>query len=169
MSVVVFPELAFYSFPLSAAARHQLSNIYKTRTAWCLADVIRRNAINWDKGVYVPLSPTIYLVRKLADVSKNIAPNAEGDRSLPFPATYFTNGLVIPADYETPSFDPESAAAPKLRATNIGFLIITHEFDCKTTEQFEEILSWTRGQGGDLSKSVLSQWDRELSTVKEYR
>jgi hypothetical protein len=82
---------------------------------------------------------------------------------------YFTNGLVIPENYDCPSFDPRSAAAPKSRATNVGFLIITHEFDCKTPEQFEEILSWTRGQGGDLSKSVLSQWDLELSTFKEYR
>jgi hypothetical protein len=169
MSQVIFPRLEFYSFPLCLASRHQLSNIYKTRTAWVLADIIQRNAFNSDRGFYVPLSPTIYLVRKLPDLSKLVAQYPESERSLPFPATYFTNGLVVPENYDCPSFDPEGAAAPKSRATNIGFLIITHEFDCKTTEQFESILSWTRGQNGDLSKSVLSRWDSELLTFKEYR
>jgi hypothetical protein len=98
--VTVFPELEFYTFPLSAPARHQLSNIYKTRTAWSLADVIRRNSFNRDKGSYVPLAHDLYLVRKLPDISKTITPNSDSDRSPPFRATYFTNGLVIPENHD---------------------------------------------------------------------
>jgi hypothetical protein len=88
-----------------------------------------------------------------------------------FPHCYFTNPLVIPVGYGTEGFDENSALKPKYRATNIGFLVITIEFDCQTTDQLEECLAWTRcGNGeGDFSKSPFAAVDRGLSRFKEYR
>ena len=120
-----------------------------------------------ENGIYVPLSEHYFLKGKLPDISKTIERNP--DKSDPFPAALFTNGLIIPADYGSPSFDPERALAPKLRATNIGFIVVTHEFDCEQLEQFEEILAWTRGRDGDLSDSVIAGWDREISQYRDYR
>jgi hypothetical protein len=117
--------------------------------------------------LYVPLGKDVYLPGKLPDLSRTI--NLRLDHQAPFPAVYFTNGLLIPEAYNDPAFQPEAAPAPTLRATNIGYLVATHEFDCKTREQFEEILGWTRGEGGEFSRSALCQWDRELSKFKEYR
>ena|SRR6516164_9070215 len=60
-----FPPFNFYSLPLSLAARHQLSNVYKTRGCWQLADLVRRHAYNPTNGYYVPVSNDVYLLRKL--------------------------------------------------------------------------------------------------------
>ena len=50
--------------------------------------------------------------------------------------------------------------------TNIGFLIVTLEYDSNTPAEFEEILSWTRG---DIDKSPFAAVDRELCKSREYR
>ena len=44
------------------------------------------------------------------------------------------------------------------------FLIVTHEFDCETKEQFEETLAWSRSSGGPFS-----ELDKELQRYRDYR
>src|SRR5207342_1656301 len=89
----------------------------------------------------------------------------------PFGAALFTNALVIPNGWRRPDFDPETAPAPRLRLTNIGFLIVTIEYDCETGDQFEEILSWTRGNDGNgkTKTSAFSKVDQELCKQRDYR
>ena len=60
-----FPPFNFYGLPLSLAARHQLSNVYKTRGCWQLAERVRKHAFNPANGYCVPISNDVYLVAKL--------------------------------------------------------------------------------------------------------
>ena len=78
---------------------------------------------------------------------------------------------MIPDGWGTTGFDPDTAPAPKVRLTNIGFLIVTIEYDCKTIDQFEEILSWTRGNDGNgkTKTSAFSKVDQELCKLSDYR
>src|ERR1700730_9532786 len=68
-----FPSFEFYALPLSLPARHQLSNVYKTRGCWQLADLIRKHAFNPANGYYVPISKDVYLVRKLPEVLRALS------------------------------------------------------------------------------------------------
>jgi hypothetical protein len=52
---------------------------------------------------------------------------------------------------------------PSTRSTNAGFLIVTHEFDCKTKEQFEETLAWSTNSG------PFADLDKELQKYRDYR
>ena len=76
---------------------------------------------------------------------------------------------MIPEGWGTTGFDPETAAAPKVRLTNIGFLIVTIEYDCKFSNEFEEILSWTRGKDGKGRCAAFSTVDQELCKLSDYR
>ena len=78
---------------------------------------------------------------------------------------------MIPDGWGTTDFDPKTAPAPKVRLTNIGFLIVTIEYDCETVDQFEEILSWTRGNDGNgkTKTSDFSKVDQELCKLSDYR
>jgi hypothetical protein len=163
---VGFFTFDFYSLPLSLDARHQLSNTYKSRACWQLADVIRKHAFSPIKASYVPLGKNVYVTGKLPKLSKAVSP--ECNRQKPFEAVFFTNALLIPEGYHSASFDENTAPAPLNRGTNIGYLIVTHEFDCETREHFEEILGWTRGNAGQ-SSTRLAEWDRVLSKFKDYR
>ncbi|MGB6078509.1 MAG: hypothetical protein WBF99_03535 [Xanthobacteraceae bacterium] len=56
--------------------------------------------------------------------------------------------MLLPQGYGEEGFWLGDADAPKLRVTNAGFLCVTYEYDCETAEQFEELLSWCRANGG---------------------
>ena len=79
--------------------------------------------------------------------------------------------FMIPEGYGTAEFNVDIAPAPKLRLTNIGFLIVTLEYDCKNQTEFEEMLSWTRGGNGDgdIKTAPFAEVDRELCKSREYR
>jgi hypothetical protein len=163
-----FPPFDFYKLPLSLTARHQLSNVYKTRRCWQLADLLRKHAFDPGSGYYVPLSADIYLVRKLPEVLRQLT--SEGhDRRMPLEATFFTNALLIPEGYGSSGLDRYSAPHARFRVTNVGHLVATHEFDCRNIEELEQILGWARGEGGEVSNSLLARWDDQLSRYRDYR
>ena len=172
-----FPIVDFKKAPLSKSAKHQFAEIIRTisrpdgggRTG--LRNLILRNAFNVDRGVYVPIGDDVYLPGKLPDISRTVVNMGPSQELVPFAAPFFTNGLVIPAGYGTATFCAEQAPAPLERATNIGFLVVTIEFDCQCPEQFEENLAWTRSPkgDGDFSRSPFAELDREFRRVKEYR
>jgi hypothetical protein len=68
--------------------------------------------------------------------------------------THFLNPLMLPG---------EGFLKPSLRATNAGFLIVTHEFDCASKEQVEEILAWSSNSGS------FSELDHQLQKYRDYR
>jgi hypothetical protein len=123
------------------------------------------------RGAYIPLAQDFYLKGKLPDVSRTLVGSSSSPDLLPFPAPLFTNALLIPPGYGGAGFHPDEAPRPLDRATNIGFLIVTIEFDCGRPEQFEENLTWTRSRNGDgdFSGSPFAELDREFRRVKEYR
>jgi hypothetical protein len=94
------------------------------------------------RGVYVPFSETVYLLRKLQKPLVKIE-TLTAPINQPFPYTYFTNPLVLPDRYDAPDFEIEHAPAPKDRLTNAGFIVITSELDCERIEEFEQNLDWS--------------------------
>ena len=75
----------------------------------------------------MPVAEDVWLDGKLPIHSEQLVPtNLPTD---PFPFPYFCNALTIPDGWGTESFDAQSIASPKDRATNTGFLIATIEFD----------------------------------------
>jgi hypothetical protein len=160
---------------LSSRSRQQLNNILKAvKPGSNAADKrsnlqrwIEQNAFDRVRGIYIPLAENRYLPGKFPDHSA--AHRATAFPSQPFPFELFTNGLCIPDRWGTDSFDPSSAIRPKHRATNIGFVVVTIEFDGKTTDRLEECLSWTRGGDGEFVRSPFAKVDRELSRFSDYR
>ena len=127
---------------------------------------LESHAFDPARGLYIPLSRDVYLGGKLPNHSVKQAASDFPHRAFAF--CFFTNALAIPQGYGTARFDPKSALAPTERATNVGFLVITVEHDCETTDHFEEVLSWTRGGDGEFSRSRFAQVDRELCRFKDY-
>ncbi len=174
------PEFNFRNTPLSHPAQEQLAGIYKAVLAGGeaaskrsgLRNRILQNIFNPATGTYIPVSPNVYLVGKLPTVSDQIGVHRDRSNPLkPFGAALFTNALTIPDGWGTTGFDPKTAPAPKVRLTNIGFQIVTIEYDCETVDQFEEILSWTRGNGGKgkTKTSDFSKVDQQLCKLSDYR
>jgi hypothetical protein len=171
------PEIDFNKTLLSSGARRQLAEIVRTisrpdgagRTG--LKNVILRNVFDLNRGTYVPLARDFYLRGKLPDVSRTLVRVRPSPELVPFPTPLFTNALLIPEGYGTPDFRSDDAPKPIERATNIGFLLVTIEFDCRRPEQFEENLTWTRSPNGDgdFSASPFAELDREFRRVQEYR
>jgi hypothetical protein len=85
----------------------------------------------------------------------------------PYPATLFTNALVIPQGYGSAGFQIEQAPKPKWRATNNGLVFVTIEYDCETPEQLESLMAWTRNIGN--SGPAFAEVDREFCRLKDYR
>jgi len=52
--------------------------------------------------------------------------------------------------------------------TNIGWIIVTLEFDCSGAEQFETLLSWTRGKDDDFKRAPFSKVHAALQESREY-
>jgi hypothetical protein len=130
-----------------------------------------RNVFDLNRGTYVPLARDFYLKGKLPDVSRTLVRVRPSPDLVPFPAPLFTNALLIPADYGGAGFHPDETPRPLERATNIGLLIVTIEFDSGRPEQFEENLTWIRSRNGDgdFFGSPFAELDREFRRVKEYR
>jgi hypothetical protein len=172
-----FPDIDFNKASLSRSARRQLAEIVRTISRphgagrAGLRNLILRNVFDLSRGTYVPLGQDFYLKGKLPDVSRTLVGSSSSPDLVPFPATLFTNALLIPAGYGAAGFRPDRAPRPLDRATNIGFLVVTIEFDCRRPEQFEENLTWTRSRNGDgdFFGSPFAELDREFRRVKEYR
>jgi hypothetical protein len=172
-----FLEIDFNKTPLSRSARRQLAEIVRTVSRpdgagrAGLRNLILRNVFDLSRGTYVPLAQDFYLKAKLPDVSRTLVGLTGSLDLTPFPAPLFTNALLIPEGYGTPGFRSDHAPKPLERATNIGFLIVTVEFDCRRPEQFEENLTWTRSANGDgdFSRSPFAELVRQLQRIEEYR
>jgi len=172
-----FPESDFNKTPLSRSARRQLAEIVRTISRpdgagrAGLRNLILRNVFDLNRGTYVPLAQNFYLKGKLPDVSRTLVGLSRSSDLVPFPAPLFTNVLLIPEGYGADGFRSSHAPKPLERATNIGFLIVTIEFDCRRPEQLEENLTWTRSANGDgdFFGSPFAELDWEFRRVKEYR
>ena len=172
-----FPEIYFNKTFLSSGARRQLTEIVRTISRpdgagrAGLRKLILRNVFDLNRGTYAPLARDFYLKGKLPDVSRTLVGSSSLRDLVPFPAPLFTNALLIPEGYGTPGFRSDHAPKPIERATNIGFLVVTIEFDCRRPEQFEENLTWTRSANGDgdFSGAPFAELNREFRRVKEYR
>ena len=116
-----------------------------------LLNLILANYHDPERGIYMALSdhPEVlnYFPDNFAEISDGICPS-EGSKF-----THFLNPLMLPT----------GGIPPKLRATNAGFLIVTHDFDGELAEEFEETLNWSR-EGGPFEAL-----HRELSRYKDYR
>ena len=119
----------------------------------------------------MPVWHDVYLLRKLPNLSETLAGVRPSPELSSFAGPFFGNALVIPPGYGTSGFCPEAASKPLERATNIGFLVVTIEFDCRRLDHFEENLAWTRSVKGDgeFSASPFAELDRELQKLREYR
>src|SRR5687768_16645733 len=141
-----WPAFDFMNLPLSQPARQQLSTIYRhTRegvgsTKHCqLLNLLRDNAFNVQRGVYVPVGDRVQIPGKLPVQSELFARKALAFPVEPLSVCFFSNTLVIPEGFGEPDFDPRSVLPPRDRLTNTGHLIATAEFDPDTTDQFEEM------------------------------
>jgi hypothetical protein len=172
-----FPKIDFNKARLSGGARRQLTEIVSAisqpdgagRSG--LRNLILRNVFDLSRGTYVPLAQDFYLKGKFPDVSRTLVGSGSSPDLVPFPAPLFTNALLIPLGYDGADFHPDQAPRPLDRATNIGFLVVTIEFDCRRPEQFEQNLTWTRSRNGDgdFFGSPFAELDRQFRSVKEYR
>ncbi|MEH2562436.1 hypothetical protein [Bradyrhizobium sp. AZCC 2289] len=104
-----------------------------------------------ERGFYVPLSArpnlTNYWTEDIATLPDAVH-SVDG-----WNLTLFSNPLTM----------PHSGSKPSLRATNAGYLIVTHEFDGETPEQFAEVLAWS------LDSGAFAQLDKELRKYRDYR
>jgi hypothetical protein len=119
------------------------------------------------RGIYVPLSNTIFLTGKLP--TPLIKP-----RVLTAPInehfyTYFTNPLVIPHGHDLPGFDIEEAPDPIERLTNAGWLVVTAEYDWEALDEFDQNLDWFAGACGGFGSSPFAELDRVLARHHDYR
>jgi hypothetical protein len=124
-----------------------------------LAKLLLNHRIRAENGTYCPVSDTVKLPRKLPhDLLKKPfdLPKAEL-------RTYFTNPMVLPADYESSSFNPYEAAKPRFRATNAGFVAVTIEHDCESVFDLDEVIGWTN------KDDFLAAVDLRLKSYRDYR
>jgi hypothetical protein len=169
----LLPDFDFRSTTLSPRDRDQLSRIYDAAqkggdaltSRSRLKNLLTKDIYDTTRGAYLPISENVYLEGKLPSYLKLVG-KVGCDAGPPFPrnAQFFSNGLLIPRDYGKPGIDPKSFPSPTMRLTNIGFLIVTLEFDGSTQAHFEEQLSWLRGD-----EMAFAAVDRELCKYKDYR
>ena len=163
----MLPPFDARDLPLSRDARSQLGGVYDSLLATGkipqskarLHGALLAHAYLPARGTYMVLSSDVELFRKLPTYSKAAQPT-QG----PFPTCYFSNALVIPGGFGEPGFDAARATKPSMRAANIGMIIVTHEFDCETSDQLEENLEWTR-KGGRKMAPIL----QVATELKQYR
>jgi len=152
---------------LSIESRRQLAGV-STSTVFKenLARLITQHVSIQKKGIYVPVSQKQKLPGKAPVYSEKVASVPFGLRDYQF----FSNPLLIPRDYSANDHNAQ-LEAPSLRLTNAGFLIVTHEFDCASVDEFEENLKWLRGTDGkgSVESTPFSSLDKELSRFKDYR
>jgi hypothetical protein len=164
-----WPEFNFRDLPLCADSRRQLGGIYESvlsrgvsASRNRLRILLSPQVFDTKRGVYTPLSDRVNLLRKGPCFSVRVADGElQGGPVQPFCA----NALLIPFGYGEPSFRLDGASMPRLRVTNTGVLIATIEIDCKTREEFEATLSWTRGS----TKAPFAAVDDNLCRFSDYR
>ena len=167
---LMLPPFDFRDLPLSRDARNQLGGVYGSLLATGkvpqskgrMHGALLAHAFRPETGTYMVLSSDVELFRKLPTYSKAARPT-QG----PFPTCYFSNALVIPSGFGEPGFDAARATKPSMRAANIGMIIVTHEFDCETSDQLEENLEWTR-KGGSTMAPIL-RVAAELKRFRDFR
>ena len=133
-----------------------------------LLDLLTACSFDPSRGVYVPLSETVFLPGKLQKPPVKIE-SLTAPINQHFPYTFFTNPLLLPLGYDAPDFEVEHAPAPKDRLTNAGFLVVTSELDCERIEEFEQNLDWFAGKDGDFASAPFAALDKELGRHQEYR
>jgi hypothetical protein len=151
--------------PLSQPARQQLSRIYSDfRNNPAVAERkagllrwIQSSAFDRIKGIHVPVSEIVET--SAADAlngSKTFARTPFNFPDMPPVPRFFSNALLVGTE------------KPSLRGTNAGLIIVTHEIDTESLDEFEHVLAWTRGSG-DFTKSPFADLDRRLCRCHEYR
>ena len=110
-----------------------------------LCEFILPAAYDAKRGTYVPLTHKVgHFPGTVAYRSKRIARKftAIGRDILQIPMNpcFFANGLSVPEAFGTPFFDTLSASPPKDRVANVGFIVTTLEFDCRTPAEFADVV-----------------------------
>src|ERR1019366_393647 len=105
-SIHDLPTFDFRAVPLTKASREQLAKIYESvrrggkaaldRSG--LRNLLIANCFDPIRGVYIPISPHVYLVGKLPTLSEQIIPPrhcVDGSSPMfPFGAAFFLNALM---------------------------------------------------------------------------
>jgi hypothetical protein len=174
MSCVCFD---FKELRCSLNNRQRLAKIYKdvqspqttgaAERRLRLCNLLATCAYDPKRGLYVPLSNTIYLRGKLQSPLIELP-------TLTVPVqrhfySFFSNPLVIPPGHGLPDFDSDLAATPIDRLTNAGWMVVTVEFDWESVEEFDKNLEWFAGKDGDFRAAPFAQLDKELQRHHEYR
>jgi hypothetical protein len=82
---------------------------------------------------------------------------------------FFANGLSVPEAFGTPFFDTLSASPPKDRVANVGFIVTTLEFDCRTPAEFADVVRLVPSKNEFNDGSALYALDAKLRELPEYR
>ena len=158
---IACPDFDFMSLPLSQASRQQLAKVHhytkqggKALRSRCgLLHLINRERLNTALATYIPQSDNLYLTGKQPDLSAPAQP------------AYFSNALLLSDRFDQGHLD-WTKLPPSHRLTNIGVLFVTHEHDCTSAEEIDEVLSWMRGENGNFSNRASLTWiARFLPTV----
>jgi hypothetical protein len=177
-SISGWPYFDFRGLPLDPLSRKQLAGIYDhvrasgsvpPHRAKLLTDVIIPAIFVPERGLYLPASDNIRLLRRLPFYRERFEASFAAFPRGPVAVPFFSNALLIPPGYGTALFRHHDAAMPALRVTNAGFLAVTLEIDCKTRDDLEQNLAWTRGRSGDFRKSAFAQVDAKLCRFADYR
>src|SRR3984893_13789965 len=147
----------FRALPLTAAARNRLGAIAESQIQHphqrCeLLKIILATAYDPQRGLYVPLSDMAELAGYVTEDIENL-PVAVSPL-VGWRHTLFGNALMLRVP---------GSQMPSTRSTNAGFLVVTHEFDGETKEQFEETLAWSTNSG------PFGKLDKQLQKYRDYR
>ena len=143
-SISGWPDFDFRSLPLDPLSRKQLAGIYDhvrcrgsvpPHRSKLLTGVIFPAIFVPERGLYLPASDNIYLLRKLRVYCERFEASFATFPCRPVAVAFFSNALLIPPGYGTSSFDHHDAAMPALRVTNAGFmpspLVMVHAGDAR--------------------------------------
>jgi hypothetical protein len=161
-----WPSFDGTKLPLSQPARQQLSRIYSDyRNNPAVAERksgllrwIQSSAFDPVKGIHVPVSEIVETSAMDAlNGSKTFAHTPFNFPDMPPVPRFFSNALLVGTE------------SPSRRGTNAGLIIVTHEIDTESLDEFEHVLAWTRGAEGDFKKNPFADLDRRLCRCHEYR
>jgi hypothetical protein len=139
-----------------------------------LCEFILPAAYDAKRGTYIPLThkvglfPGTVAYRSKRIAKKFLAIGTDIVRA-PMNPCFFANGLSIPEAFGTPFFDTLSAPLPKDRVANIGFIVTTLEFDCRTPAEFLDVVCLIPLNNEFHDGSPLYVLDAQLHELPEYR
>jgi hypothetical protein len=146
--VSLWPDFDFRRLPLCNTSCKQLGGIYERVRAGTvpkaktkLLQLLLASVYDERRGSYIPFSDDVYLAGRGPVYSEALHSSWGAFHKEPFRFQFFMNALQIAPRYGTDAFDPNQIAAPKLRVTNTGFLVVTLEMDCETLQEFEQNLA----------------------------